>query len=244
MSHPHVIIYTDGSSRGNPGPGGWGAIVATADHVVEMGKGDRHTTNNKMELLAAIESLGFVRDLGSAFAIDVHPDSRYVINGITSWVFGWQKNGWKNSKKEDVLNRDLWEALAGVVADLQMSGSKISWNYTPGHAGIAGNDRADEIATKCADGENPNLYNGARSGYEVDLAFHTGDPAKLALKKSKSKTSSSVKAYSYVSLVGGKLMKHTTWTECEKRVKGTPGAKFKKSTSARDEKAIIASWGL
>ena len=244
MSHPHIIIYTDGSSRGNPGPGGWGAIVATHERVTELGKGDRHTTNNKMELLAAIESLGYVRDLGSAFTIDVRADSRYVINGITSWVFGWQKNGWKNSQKEEVMNRELWEALVSVVADLTMSGSKISWNYTPGHAGIAGNDRADEIATMCADGEDPELYEGERSSYGVDLVPHAGDPEKLAAKKLKSKSSSSVKAYSYVSLVDGFIMKHATWVECEKRVKGTAGAKFKKSTSAADEKAILASWGF
>lgn len=239
-----IIIYTDGSSRGNPGPGGWGAIVATKEFVIELGVGDKHTTNNKMELSAAIESLCYVRTLGSAFIIDVHADSSYVINGITKWVFGWQKNGWKNSKKEEVLNRDLWASLTEVVADLQLSGCKIKWIYTPGHAGIAGNDRADEIATKCADGEDPKLFTGAREVYEVDLVPHSGDPKLLAQKKSKSKSSSGVKAYSYLSLIGGKLMKHETWAECEKRVKGVPGTKFKKTTSANDEQAIIKMWGL
>lgn len=239
-----IIIYTDGSSRGNPGPGGWGAIIATCEIVAEIGNGDSHTTNNKMELSAAIESLCFVRNLGNKYTIDVRADSSYVINGITKWVKGWEKNGWMNSKKEEVLNRDLWEALAEVVADLQMSGCKISWNYTPGHAGIEGNDRADVIATMFADKEDPKLFNGPKSEYNVDLVPHAGDPKLLAAKKTKSKSNSGVKAYSYLSLVNGKLMKHTTWAECEKRVKGVKAVKFKKAVSADDECAIMRAWGV
>ncbi len=245
MKKSDIIIYTDGSSRGNPGPGGWGAIVATNERVVELGKGDAHTTNNKMELMAAIEALSFVRNLGSAFTIDVRADSRYVINGITKWVFGWQKNGWMNSKKEEVLNRALWEALALVVSDLQMSGCKISWSYAQAHVGIPGNERADEIATMCADKDNPKLFDGPREAYEVDLTStdpsgeikkHQTSPAEKARKK--------MKAYSYLSLVNGKLYKDITWSECEKRVKGVSGVKFKKSTSAADEGVIIKAWGV
>ena len=244
MKLPEIIIYTDGSSRGNPGPGGWGAIVATEERVVELGKGDRHTTNNKMELTAAIEALSFVRDIGGEYSIGMFVDSQYVINGITKWVAGWERNGWMSSKKEEVLNRDLWEPLARAVADLQMSGCKISWNYTPGHAGIAGNDRADIIATMCADEEDPKLFDGVRSAYEVDLIAHAGDPKLLAAKKTKSKSNSGVKAYSYLSLVNGKLEKHSSWADCEKRVKGVKGTKFKKSVSAEDERAIIKSWSI
>ncbi len=244
MKSPDIIIYTDGSSRGNPGPGGWGAIVATRERVVEIGAGNRHTTNNKMELSSAVEALSYVRDLGGEYTIDMHVDSQYVINGITKWVAGWERNGWMSSKKEEVLNRDLWEPLAEVVADLQMSGCKISWHYTPGHAGIEGNDRADIIATMFADDDVPELFNGERSEYEVDLVPHAGDPKLLAGKKLKSKSKSGVKAYSYLSLVNGKLEKHSTWAECEKRVKGVKGTKFKKSVSAEDERAIIKSWGM
>ena len=243
MKLPDIIIYTDGSSRGNPGPGGWGAIVATKEIVTEIGKGDKHTTNNKMELTAAIKSLELARDLGNTFAIDMRADSRYVINGITKWIFGWQKNGWKNSQKEEVANRDLWEALAEAVADLQMSGSKILWNYTPGHSGIAGNDRADEIATKCADKENVNFFKGSRREYSIDLTPQMGEEKLLIAKKTKSKTKSKGKAYSYVSLVNGKFMKHTTWAECEQRVKGVPNVKFKKTLNAKDESETMLLWG-
>jgi ribonuclease HI len=197
-----------------------------------------------MELSAAIEALSYVRDMGGEYTIDMHVDSQYVINGITKWVLGWEKNGWINSKKEEVLNRDLWEPLAEVVADLQMSGCKISWHHTPGHAGIEGNDRADVIATMFADGDTPELFNGDRSEYGVDLAPHAGDPRLLALKKTKSKSKSEWKAYSYLSLVNGRIEKHSTWADCEKRVKGARGAKFKKSVSAEDEKAIKKTWGM
>lgn len=240
MKASDIIIYTDGSSRGNPGPGGWGAIIATPERAVELGGGNRHTTNNKMELMAAIESLRLVRDLGSAFTIDMRADSRYVVNGITKWVFGWQKNGWRTSQKEEVLNRELWEALALVVADVQMSGSKIAWNYTPGHAGVPGNERADAIATAYADGENPRLFNGARGSYTIDL---TREAPRVRQKSSDAKARQKMKAYSYLSLVDGKVLRHVTWVECEKRAKGIPGAKWKKAVSKDDETAIRESWG-
>ncbi len=272
MKSPDIIIYTDGSSRGNPGPGGWGAIVAwgndkskvksmpsyevlrgqkhaqlrsfTGLKVRELGGGDKHTTNNKMELMAAIKALTFVKDLGDAFTVDVRADSMYVINGITKWVFGWQKNGWKNSKKEEVVNRDLWEALALIVSDLQMSGCKIMWSYAQAHVGIPGNERADEIATMCADGEKVKLYDGVRDAYEIDLVSNepTGD-VKIKTISPEAKARQKIKAYSYLSLVKGKLYKDATWTECEKRVKGVSGVKFKKSISAADEGVIIKAWG-
>ncbi|MDD5152640.1 MAG: ribonuclease HI [Candidatus Pacebacteria bacterium] len=242
MKTSDIIIYTDGASRGNPGRGGWGALVATEKKVVELGGNDKHTTNNKMELEGAIEALSFVVSIGGAHNIDMRVDSRYVINGITKWIHGWKKNSWINSKKEEVLNRDLWEALASLVSTLENGGSKIKWNYTPGHSGILGNERVDEISTMCADGEYPKLFNGPRSEYKINLTKHTGVAGKILSKKSKS--NSKVKAYSYLSLVNGKLERHATWASCEKRVKGTSGAKFKKSVSAEDENSIICSWGI
>ncbi len=245
MKKDTILIYTDGSSRGNPGPGGWGAIVATKERVTELGHGDKHTTNNKMELMAAIKALSFVKDLGDAFTVDVRADSMYVINGNTKWVFGWQKNGWKNSKKEEVVNRDLWEALALVVSDLQMSGCKIMWSYAQAHVGIPGNERADEIATMCADGEKVKFFDGSRTEYDADLiSTKLSEEIKKRIRSPEKKTRQKMKAYSYVSLVKGKLYKDATWTECEKRVKGVSGVKFKKSINAEDERAILKSWGI
>ncbi len=228
-----ITIYTDGSSRGNPGPGGFGAIVRTVNHVTELGGREEPTTNNRMELLAAITALEWVAlEKLHAEPVRLFSDSKYVIQGITSWVSGWQRNGWKTAGKKDVENRDLWERLSRAA-----TGLSVQWNYVEGHAGHPGNERCDEIATSYADMVDPHLYIGPRDKYMVDLEAQT--VVKVAKKKS-----SSAKAYSYLSYVDGELMVHKTWAECEGRVKGKKNAKFKKATSADDEKAIIAEWGV
>lgn len=229
-----ITIFTDGSSRGNPGPGGWGAIIRTEDEVKELGGREDHTTNNRMELSAAINALVYVAENGIDGNITLQTDSKYVISGITSWVKGWQKNGWKTTAKKDVENRDLWEALSFVS-----NGLSIEWKYVEGHAGHPGNERCDEIATSFADKTNVNLYHGPKNKYPVDLDAKPMPGKKPAKKKS----SSGVKAYSYLSLVNGELHIHKTWAECEARVKGARGAKFKKSTSAENEREIIKEWG-
>ena len=229
-----TIIYTDGSSRGNPGPGGWGAIICTDHEVRELGGREDHTTNNRMELSAAINALIHVDEINLEGEIILQTDSKYVINGITSWVSGWKKNGWKTANKKDVVNKDLWEALS-----FASSGLSISWKYVEGHAGYPGNERCDEIATSFADKTAINLYHGTVSKYPIDLKAEN----RPSVKKS-SKKSSNAKAYSYLSLVGGVLQTHTTWTECEARVKGVKGAKFKKTFSALDEDSIAREWGV
>ncbi len=226
------MIFTDGSSRGNPGPGGWGAIVRTDKEVVELGGREAHTTNNRMELSAAI---GALKAIGpAAGAIILQTDSKYVIKGITGWVAGWKRNGWKTTAKKDVENRDLWEVLAA-----EAEGLAIEWRYVQGHAGHPGNERCDEIATMFADDAEPDLYKGARSRYTIDL-----DAAPIPGTAKKKKSSSSIPAYSYLSLVDGVLQIDKTWKACEARVKGVRGAKFKKSTSAQNEKDIIKEWGM
>lgn len=152
-----TIIFTDGSSRGNPGPGGWGTVVISKDKVVELGGREEITTNNKMELSAAIEGL---KAADPASSITLYSDSQYVIKGITEWIHGWQRKGWKNAQKKAVLNRDLWEEL--LLASL---GKEIVWKYVKGHDDSAGNIRCDEIATRFADGEKMNLYNGPMEKY-------------------------------------------------------------------------------
>ncbi|MFA6797415.1 MAG: ribonuclease HI [Candidatus Paceibacterota bacterium] len=237
-----TIIFTDGSSRGNPGPGGWGAIVTFSDgKVKELGGGEKHTTNNRMELIGAIKALEYVSDPSQVktqfdgAGVILNTDSSYVINGITKWVYGWQKNGWKNSMKEDVVNRDLWEKLIEVS-----KGVKIDWNYVGGHVGIPGNERCDEIATMFADGKDVELFDGKKTDYEIDLSDTEGSGEK---KKNKSKNKAP--AYSYLSLVEGKLQKHKTWIECEKRVKSVKGnVKFKKAVSEEDERKIMKEWKI
>lgn len=251
-----VIIFSDGASKGNPGPGGFGAVIVypedlakgEAGAVIEVGGSEDNTTNNRMELLAAISAL---RQFDTNLEVDVYTDSRYVINGMTKWLSNWQKNNWQTKAKEEVLNKDLWQDLAFVTKN-----KKIKWHYVGGHIGVAGNERCDEIASGFAQGEKIELYNGPLSEYKIDvLNLRPNRPLSPSLAKEGvpsprgggglvSHRSKNIKAYSYLSLVNGKLHKDKTWAECEKRVKGVKGAKYKKSISAADEAEIIKSWGI
>lgn len=138
-----VEIFTDGACKGNPGPGGWGAILRMGEHEKELSGGERETTNNRMELTAAIEAL---RALKQPCEVALHTDSKYVIDGITGWVFGWQRNGWKNAAKKPVANADLWQDLLAAVRP-----HKITWIWVKGHAGHPENERADRLASAAAD---------------------------------------------------------------------------------------------
>ena len=134
----HVTIYTDGACSGNPGPGGWGALLMFGDKQREMCGGEPETTNNKMELLAAITSL---EALTRPCKVKLYTDSNYVKNGITTWIHGWKKNGWKTAAKKPVKNADLWKRLLEAVER-----HDISWHWVKGHAGHPGNEKADELA--------------------------------------------------------------------------------------------------
>jgi ribonuclease HI len=242
MQRP-TIVFTDGGAKGNPGPGGWGAIVVTPEDVVaEIGGGSPHTTNNKMELSGAIAALEQIADIPGRVAI--YTDSTYVIQGITQWIWGWRKKGWKTAQGGDVLNRDLWEQLSALVDDRDAKG--INWHWVRGHVGTAGNERVDEIATGFALQDPPVLYRGPLSQYSLDILKVPDDTALPARSASNgaSGRSKAAAAYSYVSLVDGVAMRHATWAECERRVKGRSGARFKKSTSAQDEAAILRGWGV
>ena len=241
-----AIIFSDGSSRGNPGPGGWGSIVLFDGKVAELGGREDHTTNNRMELLASIEALGLLNNIAKGQAeVIVNSDSSYVINGITKWIYGWQKNGWKTGEKGEVANRDLWEKLievAGINPKANKNtfdgARKIKWNYVGGHIGVPGNERCDEIATAFADKDEIELFKGKLSDYKIDLFAMNGCQIRITGKSNKKKP-----AYSYVSLVNGVLNIDKTWAECEKRVKGVKGdVKYKKATSEENEREILKSF--
>lgn len=133
-----VTIHTDGACSGNPGPGGWGAILQFGQHRKELKGGEALTTNNKMELTAAIEALNA---LTRSCAIDLHTDSQYVKNGVQGWIHGWKRNGWKTADKKPVKNMELWQAL-----DEATKRHDISWHWVKGHNGDEMNERADELA--------------------------------------------------------------------------------------------------
>lgn len=158
-----ITIYTDGSSRGNPGPGGWGAIIFHDNVVKEVGGREDHTTNNRMELTATIKSLEFLSKIEPSteqLEAEIHTDSEYVIKGMTEWVESWQRKGWRTANKKPVLNQDLWQELLAVSL-----GKKIEWKHVAGHAGHKQNERCDEIATAFADQLQPELYDGPRENY-------------------------------------------------------------------------------
>lgn len=138
-----VIIYTDGACRGNPGPGGWGATLAFGEKIKELCGGEEETTNNRMELTAAIEALSA---LTRECKVDLYTDSVYVRDGILKWLAGWKARGWKTAAKKPVKNQDLWTAL-----DALASQHEVSWHWVKGHAGDPGNERADYLANQGLD---------------------------------------------------------------------------------------------
>ncbi len=135
---PRVVIYTDGACSGNPGPGGWGAILMSGKHEREICGGEPDTTNNRMELMAAIQAL---EALNKPCSVELHTDSQYLRQGITEWLAGWKARGWRTAAKAPVKNEDLWKRL-----DLARLGHDVSWKWVKGHAGHPLNERADALA--------------------------------------------------------------------------------------------------
>jgi ribonuclease HI len=229
-----ITVFVDGASSGNPGPGGWGAIIAYPDgRVEEYGNGDPQTTNNRMEMLGAINALNRIGDQPGPIVI--YTDSTYVIRGITQWVWGWRSRGWKTAEGKDVVNQDLWQELMRAVGK-----RKIEWKHVKGHSGVAGNERVDQIAVAFSKRIPISLYRGSLLNYSVpvhDVPENTEIPEMKPKLEKKA-------AFSYLSLVGSIPMRHPNWASCERRVKGQAGAKFKKAMSPEDESAILASWGI
>jgi len=267
MKKDEIIIYTDGSSLGNPGPGGWGAVLLFSEQnnskskvesekhkVIELGGREKESTNNRMEMTASIEALKEVEKTllrqgsagqrkTSAKKIIIHTDSSYLLNGITLWIYAWVKNNWKTKTGEDVLNKDLWEKLYKVNLNLSHK-YEIEWVKVAGHRGVHLNERCDAIATSFSANNTTILFRGILKDYEK--LFGKIDLKNLENKTDQktSKNKSSKIAYSYVSEIAGKVFTDKTWAECEKRVKGKSGAKYKKVYSKEEEQDLIAGWTL
>jgi ribonuclease HI len=143
MKTKHIIIYTDGACRGNPGPGGWGAVLRYGEHEKILSGAEDLTTNNRMELMAAIQALTGLRE---ACKIDLYTDSQYVQKGISEWIVGWKRNNWKKSDRQPVKNADLWQLL-----DQEATRHEVTWHWVKGHSGHPENDLADSIANQAID---------------------------------------------------------------------------------------------
>lgn len=241
-----ITIYTDGASRGNPGPGGWAASIQHPNgKVAEIGGAEGHTTNNRMELTAILKALEYVKEhLGKPDAVktvEINTDSAYALNGATKWIYGWFKNNWQTADGQPVANQDLWEEIHQLTWYFKPK-CELQFTKVSGHDGVLGNERADLIATAFADGDRILLYVGGGRDYERLLSESVGmrkPEKKSSAKKSRENTGP---GYSYLSQIGGLIEIHRTWKECEARVKGKSGARFKKAMTPEEEASIILEW--
>lgn len=272
-----LVVYTDGSSRGNPGPGGYGAICVFKDsegdyYVKEIGGREEMTTNNRMELQALISALQFIlnrinsaADAAVSENIDdskintqpiqfqdptlyIYIDSSYVLKGAKEWLSGWKKNGWISSTKAEVKNIELWQQVDYLIENLNNRKIKLDWNLVKGHVGVPGNERCDVIATTFADNGKAILFDGKMSNYflpnildltDSEISFETKSEFESVKKISNKNKKNGQIPYSYVSYVDGIINIDKSWADCEVRVKGKSGAKFKKVFSKTEEDEVI-----
>ncbi|MBI5239437.1 MAG: ribonuclease HI [Elusimicrobia bacterium] len=239
MKRDALLIYTDGACSGNPGPGGWGAIVLSpGGRVRELGGREARTTNNRMELGAAIAALRLVE--GDAASVALYTDSTYLISGVTRWLHVWKRKGWTRVDGAETLNRDLWEELDRLSSARR---GRLTWNYVRGHKGHPANTRCDELAVAFSRGKPPVLYDGPLLGYDVDLFPPAAqEPPVPERRRSPSAKGAGKEPAWYISLLDGRLEKHATWPECQARVHGKP-ALFRKVSSPEEEAAVLKKWG-
>ena len=230
-----TLIFTDGAAKGNPGRGGFAVVISHNGTITEKGGFKEYTTNNEMELKAVVEALKEIAP--KKVPVEIYTDSKYVVEGAKGWVFGWAKNGWVTKAKTDVLNKELWQELLPLLGKVE-----IEWHKVPGHVGIVGNERADVIASTFAEKGTVDLYVGAEAGYGHDIHNTSYDESK-AQDRSDARKRQNLKAYSYVSAVDGVVQIHKSWGECEARVKGKKGARFKKSLDKGNEGEVVREFG-
>ncbi|NJK78664.1 MAG: ribonuclease HI [Chloroflexaceae bacterium] len=222
-----IRIVTDGACKGNPGAGGWAALIIYTDNRIdELGGREPRTTNNRMELQAVIEGL---RHVPADVPVEVITDSKYVLQGATKWVHRWRQHDWQTVQGTSVENRDLWEALA------DLAGQRVQWQHVYGHTGDVYNERANTIAQAYAAGRTP----PPRSVQLPTATEHTSDTGLLSRIEQARPAPTT-----YLSLVRGKVERHTTWDACKARTHGVPGARLKKCKSAAEELATVRAWNM
>ncbi len=258
QGNSYTVVFTDGAAKGNPGPGGWAAILRFPDgSIEELGGAEAHTPNNRMEMKAAIKALDRLGPQSGPVVI--HTDSSYLVNGATRWLEAWKRRGWRSSNGGDVANQDLWRTLDELL-QARADGAPVVWRQVRGHAGVAGNERADSLASALAQGEDVDMYCGPECSYAVEIDWEPsteparctsrrstraeqGQQAAMNADKATAKRRSRARAYSYLSVVDGVVRRHRSWNECESAVRGRSRARFKKALNPGEEQEILRDWG-
>ncbi|MDX6769374.1 MAG: ribonuclease HI [Elusimicrobiota bacterium] len=236
-----IVLFTDGACSGNPGPGGWACVLALPDgRARELAGGERATTNNRMEMRAVLEGLLAVQGLPGVAV--VHTDSTYVLGGMTKWMSGWKRRGWRTAAGEPVKNEDLWRALDAAREARGRGG--VSWRWVRGHDGHDANERCDELAVAFSKGRPVTLYDGALVGYPYGSLAPSPEAPLPESKPGGGRPAEPAGPATYLSLVDGRLERHAAWKDCEARVKGRGGARFKKVRSPEEERAVLSAWGV
>lgn len=235
-----IVIFTDGACSGNPGPGGWACVIALPEgRVFELAGRADATTNNRMEMTAVISGLRAVRE--NAGPVLVNTDSAYIVDGITKWIVGWKRRGWTTAANEPVKNEDLWRELDALTSARGKGG--VEWRWVRGHDGHDANERCDELAVALTHRKHISLYAGPLLGYPHGSLLPSAPQARPERPRGpKPRTQGG--PVSYLSLLEGRLERHDTWKECEARVKGRSGVKFKKVRSQDEARSVLKSWGL
>jgi len=226
MTKKDLYLFTDGACSGNPGPGGYGALcVINGVSIIELGGFAPSTTNNQMELEAVIVGLEELKNTSGS--LSVYTDSKYVISGITSWIYGWIKNNWKTKEGAEVKNLDYWKRLFTLVTERK---TKPEFIHILGHSGNPGNEKVNSIASQFAMQDEPELFRGSIDHYNLSL-----DEILITNLSKKNDPY-------YLCQNGNETLRFDSWKECEGYVKGRAGIKFKKVFSETEESQILKSW--
>jgi ribonuclease HI len=240
-----VLIYTDGACSGNPGPGAWAYIFydAKQGHVLEQADFAAATTNNRMEIEGVLRSLDKVLQQ-SAQKVILYSDSVYVLKGANIWLNNWKRQGWKKADGQEISNPDLWQKMDQILIACKEKKIKIDWRYCPGHKGIPGNERCDQLAVALSKQSSIDTYQGAADYYIFDIRTLPENIPWPTGASGGGPSANEKKQVYYISYLDHKLVKHNTWNECSARVQGRRGALYKKIQSQTEYKETLTKWGL
>ncbi len=234
------FVFIDGSSLGNPGPGGWGALLIAREEnqIAEIGGSKKNSTNNEMELEALVQSLSFLR--GNSGNILFFSDSRYLVQAMSIWLDGWRKNGWRRKDGKEIKNLSLWKKISSLLEE--RGKNTVFFIHIPSHVGIFGNERVDKIAQSFAKGESIELYQGTFKKYPFRDKLLLPSLEEIYTKKSQKRRRKDKQKCYYLSFQNGKVTRYENWEECKKHVLGKKGIRYKKICSKEEREDFLKSF--